>query len=151
MTDTDAIRSEAQQTFRDHLTFLSSGRIREWVALFEQDGVLEFPYGPQGFPSRVEGHDGLYEYMKNFPESFEVVFEGLVFHETVDPTLVVAEFRSKGTAKATGKPYDQTYISVVRTREGKITSYVDFWNPLVAMESLTADGGESGLVGAFSH
>ncbi|MCM2422638.1 hypothetical protein [Streptomyces sp. RKAG293] len=35
-----------------------------------------------------------------------------------------------------GRPYNQKYISVVETPDGKISRYVDFWNPQVAAESM---------------
>ncbi|MGA5117291.1 nuclear transport factor 2 family protein [Streptomyces pseudogriseolus] len=69
-------------------------------------------------------------------------------HETVDPTLVIAELRCEGVALKTGRPYNQTYISVVETRDGRIGRYVDYWNPLVAMEAL---GGSADMVTAFSR
>jgi ketosteroid isomerase-like protein len=44
--------------------------------------------------------------------------------------------RSTGTAWPTGKPYEQTCISVVRTDDDAlITHYLDYWNPLVAIEA----------------
>ncbi|MCE9668665.1 nuclear transport factor 2 family protein [Myxococcus stipitatus] len=138
-TSPSAIRERAQETFRRHLQYLSSDRIPEWVALFAEDGVLEFPYGPEGFPQKVAGKQELFEYMKNFPRHFEVRFTNLKFHETTDPALVVAEFSSEGKALTTGRPYNQTYISVVETRDGRITRYVDFWNPLVAMKAMEAN------------
>ncbi len=48
---------------------------------------------------------------------FNVRFVDLVFHETIDPSLVIAEFRSRGTAVPTGKPYEHTCISVVQTND----------------------------------
>ncbi|RSS82168.1 nuclear transport factor 2 family protein [Streptomyces sp. WAC06614] len=143
----DAVRAAAQQAFRNHLAYLSAGRITEWVDLFTEDGVLEFPYAPKGFPARTEGKEGLFAYMRNFPEHFRVEFVDLHFHETVDPSLVIAEFKSKGVALSTGRPYDQTYISVVETEEGRISRYVDFWNPLVGMEALGGDSTD--MVSAF--
>ncbi|MBB3131354.1 hypothetical protein FHS19_006074 [Paenibacillus rhizosphaerae] len=77
-----AIRESAQDTFRNHLKHLSGGNIEAWVDLWQEDGMLEFPY------------------------------------------------------RETGNPYNQTYISVVRTKDGPIESYRDFWNPLVAIESV---------------
>ncbi|MEV7329885.1 nuclear transport factor 2 family protein [Micromonospora sp. NPDC093244] len=148
-TDVDAVRAAAQQAFKNHMEYLSSGRIPEWVALFTEDGVLEFPYAPEGYPTRTAGKANLHEYMKNFPEHFKVEFTDLHFHETTDPSLVIAEFKSRGTALATGRPYNQTYISVVETRDGKISRYVDFWNPLIAIESL--GGSSSDMVSAFSN
>ena len=75
--------------------------------------------------------------LSHFPETFNVKFLGVNFHDTTDPGLAIAEFRSSGSAVTTGKPYEQTRISVVYTDDrGRITHYVDFWNPLVAMEAL---------------
>jgi ketosteroid isomerase-like protein len=132
-------RELAQQAFKNHLEYLSAGRIPEWVDLFTEDGVLEFPYGPKGFPQSVKGKQELLEYMKNFPEHFKVKFENLHFYAIEDPALVIAEFTSNGHAISTGKPYNQKYISVVTTTpDGKITRYVDYWNPLVAIEAIDA-------------
>ncbi|MET9014510.1 nuclear transport factor 2 family protein [Streptomyces olivaceoviridis] len=145
----DTIRAAAQQAFTNHLEYLSSGRISEWVDLFTEDGILEFPYGPKGFPTKVVGKEALHEYMKNFPEHFKVEFVDLHIHGTTDPSLVIAQFKSVGTAVSTGRPYNQTYISVVETEDGKISRYVDFWNPLVGMEAL--GGGPDTAVSAFSN
>ena len=133
------IREKAQTTFKNHLEYLSAGQIKEWVDLFIEDGVLEFPYGPADFPKLVQGKTDLYGYMKNFPEHFKVKFKNLRFHSTEEPTLVIAEFESSGYAISTGNPYLQKYISVVTTdTEGKIIKYVDFWNPMVAIEAIDA-------------
>ncbi|WP_128375040.1 nuclear transport factor 2 family protein [Streptomyces cavernae] len=147
--DTDTVRAAAQQAFRNHLDYLSSGRIPEWVDLFTDDGALEFPYAPQGYPTQVAGKEELLGYMKNFPEHFRVEFTDLHFHETTDPSLVIAEFKSKGIALATNRPYNQTYISVVETRDGEISRYVDFWNPQVAFEAL--GGSADDMVSAFGN
>lgn len=134
----DTLASAAQHALAEHLRLVSTGRIEEWVKLFAPDGVLEFPYAPNGVPRQVRGHDALLAHMSNFPETFDVRFVDLVFHETADPSTAIAEFRSTGRALPTGKPYEQTCISVVRTDDaGRITRYVDYWNPLVSIEALT--------------
>ncbi|MFD1536961.1 nuclear transport factor 2 family protein [Nonomuraea guangzhouensis] len=131
-------RAAAQHTVSEHLRLTAAGRTDEWVKLFAPDAVLEFPFAPVGVPRQVTGRDALLAHMSNFPETFDVEFVDLVFHETVDPSLVIAEFRSTGTARTTGKPYEQTCISVVRTDDDAlITHYLDYWNPLVAIEALT--------------
>jgi len=131
-------RAAAQHTVAEHLRLTAAGRTDEWVTLFAPDAVLEFPYAPAGVPRRVTGRDALFAHMSHFPETFDVEFVDLVFHETVDPSLVIAEFRSTGAAVPTGKPYEQTCISVVRTDDDAlITHYLDYWNPLVAIEALT--------------
>ena len=137
-------RTAAQHAVAEHLRLTAAGSTAAWVALFAPDGVLEFPYAPAGVPRQVKGREALFEHMSHFPETFDVEFVDLVFHETVDPSLAIAEFRSKGTALPTGKPYEQTCISVVRADgDGLIAHYLDYWNPLVAIEALTPDSAPS--------
>jgi ketosteroid isomerase-like protein len=143
--DTVSRRAAAQHAVAEHLRLTAAGRTEEWVKLFAADAVLEFPFAPTGVPKRVVGRDALFAHMSNFPKTFDVKFVDLVFHDTVDPNLAVAEFRSTGTALPTGKPYEQTCISVVRTgRDGLITQYTDYWNPLVAIEALAPPDASSG-------
>ena len=133
------VRSAAQQAFREYLDHLSTGRIEECVDLFTPDGVLESPYAPAGYPSKVSGRSGLRQYISNSAKFFRMQFMDLRFHETAEPSLVIAEFRSQGVALATGRHYEQRNISVVETTEGKISRYVDYWNPLVAERALRID------------
>ncbi|MET9564134.1 nuclear transport factor 2 family protein [Streptomyces tauricus] len=136
--DDAARRAAAQHAVAEHLRLTAAGHTEEWVELFAPDAVLEFPYAPAGVPKQVAGRDALLAHMRGFPETFDVEFADLVFHDTVDPSLVIVEFRSNGTALPTGKPYEQTCISVVRTDDdARITHYLDYWNPLVAIEALT--------------
>lgn len=131
-------RAAAQHAVAEHLRLTAAGRVDEWVQLFAPDAALEFPFAPVGVPRQVVGRDALRAHMSHFPETFDVEFVDLTFHETVDPSLVIAEFRATGTARPTGKPYEQTCISVVWTDDNaRITRYLDYWNPLVAIEALT--------------
>jgi hypothetical protein len=139
MTTDQQVRERAQAAFAHNLDYIQTGRMREWVDLFTPDGVLEFCYGPPGVPSRFVGHEALYEHMRQFPELLEVRFADLAFHDTVDPELVIAEFRADGRAVPTGREFHQTYISVVYTSAGKFTHFKDFWNPLVVMAALGMD------------
>jgi ketosteroid isomerase-like protein len=82
MKTKEQIKDAAQTTFRNHLEFLSSGQIEKWVDLFDENGILEFPYGPSDFPNLVKGKTELYEYMKNFPKHFLVTFENLHLQAT---------------------------------------------------------------------
>lgn len=135
----DSVRAAAQQTFKDHLDLLSSGRTAEWAELFTEDGVLEHPYAPdaEGYEKKIAGRENLAEYIKVFPATFDIEFVNLRFHETIDPTLVIAEFNSVGKLVPTGEPIEQTYISVVETRDGKISRYVDYWNPLLTPQTVS--------------
>ncbi|WP_077489747.1 nuclear transport factor 2 family protein [Sinomonas mesophila] len=130
--------TQAQHALAEHLRLTAAGQTEEWAKLFAPDGVMEFPFAPAGMARTVQGHEALVAHMANFPKTFDVEFVDVVFHETVDPLLAIAEFRSEGTAVPTGKPYRQEVVSIVHTdNEGLITHFLDYWNPLIAIESLT--------------
>lgn len=142
----EQIRTTAQQTFQNHLDYLSSGRVEDWVNLWDEKGVLEFPFPLPVYPEKVEGKPMIREYMRHFPETLKVEFSKPIFHRTEDPELVIAEFTAKGEMLTTKRPYNQTYISLVYTKNGKITLYKDFWNPLVALQALGENNNYKGAV-----
>ncbi|WP_033341522.1 nuclear transport factor 2 family protein [Catenuloplanes japonicus] len=135
----------AQHALSEHLRLVSSGQIDEWIGLYATDGIVEFPFAPAGVPTRVQGREALIAHMRGFPQTFDVKFVDVKFIETTDPRTAVAEYRSEGSAVSTGKPYEQTVITVIRLDEaGLVERFVDYWNPLVVIESMTPDEAASG-------
>lgn len=117
------------------LNALTRKDVSKWPALFADDGVQEFPFAPDGSPKRIEGKTEIAEYLKDYPEKLVLHRIGQpVWHH--DGDTAIAEFEVEGTAVPTGKPYNQRYISVIEYRGGKITRYVDYWNPQVVAEAL---------------
>ncbi len=73
--------------------------------------------------------------MRHYPDHIDLRdFTDLRIHETTDPETIVAEMRGVGRLVETGAPYDMTYIAVVTVRDGRITNYRDYWNPLAVLE-----------------
>jgi hypothetical protein len=58
-------------------------------------------------------------------------------HPALDPNVVVVEMTIKGRAVETDKPYNQQDVIVAETRDGKLTHYREYWNPLVSAEALS--------------
>jgi len=101
--------------------------------LCADDVVFEFPFAPPGRPTRVEGKPALGEYLKAV--SGRTRMEGvsnLEIHETVKPEVAIIEMTMTGTVRATGAPYEQSYVVVLTVRDGLIARYRDYWNPLKA-------------------
>nr|WP_244610545.1 hypothetical protein [Microvirga pakistanensis] len=57
-------------------------------------------------------------------------------HRTDNPEIIILEFGCIGRGVKTGRPYNQRYISVITVRGGTIIRYVDYWNPLIALEAI---------------
>ncbi|GAA2086045.1 nuclear transport factor 2 family protein [Streptomyces albiaxialis] len=136
MTDT----ATPEQVFREGLRLLEQNDFDAWTGLFAEDGVMEFPYAPEGAPRRVEGREGIAAYMRPFPEHMEVhELKDIVIHTTGDPRTAVVEFSSAGRAVATDEPFALSYVVFLTVDEhGRITRYRDYWNPLDAPASLRA-------------
>ncbi|AEW95638.1 MULTISPECIES: nuclear transport factor 2 family protein [Streptomycetaceae] len=130
---------ELKELFAHSLRLLADRKIEEWVDLFAEDGVLEFPYPAIGFPSRMQGREALLAQMTMFGEQLRVDFSAPEFYAVTDDGLLVAAFTGECTLVATGGRYHQTYLSVVRFEDGEIKHFRDFWNPWLVME---AAGGE---------
>lgn len=124
---------EAMLKFRD---LIIAEDIPQWLELFTEDAVFEYPFAPPGMPAEVVGKAALSENFKDFPSRLKFFeFTDVELHPTLDPDGLVIEFACRGQAVTTGKPYNQRYIGVVQMREGKIARYRDYWNPLVAIEA----------------
>ncbi|WP_052865418.1 nuclear transport factor 2 family protein [Streptomyces niger] len=125
-----------EELFRHGLRLLLDKDIPGWVGLWAEDGVMEFPFAPDGWPRRLEGRDAVAAYMRGYPDHIDLHdIPELRIHRTEDPETIVAEMRGVGRLVRTGAPYDMTYIAVVTVREGRIASYRDYWNPLAVLES----------------
>ncbi|MEH3123546.1 MAG: nuclear transport factor 2 family protein [Sphingomonas phyllosphaerae] len=108
-----------------------------FVEMMADDGVMEFPYAPAGMPTKLEGRAAIAAHLERIGGM--IVFDRMgtaIVHPSTDPDLVVIEFEGFGRGVATGEPYDQRYISVIRTVGGRITHYRDYWNPLVVLRAV---------------
>jgi uncharacterized protein len=106
-----------------------------FAGLWAVDGVLEFPFAPPGYPSRLEGRAAIEDYLRDYPKMLDIqAFPKQVVHRSTDPDVVIVEFDAEGVVVATGKPYRFSYIAVITTRDGEIVSYRDYWNPLYVQE-----------------
>ncbi|MCS0604882.1 nuclear transport factor 2 family protein [Streptomyces sp. LP11] len=121
--------------YRHSLRLLLDKDIAGWVGLWAEDGVMEFPFAPEGRPRRLAGRAAVAAYMRPYPDHIDLHdFPDVLIHETTDPETIVVEMRAVGRLVATGGPFEMTYIAVVTVRDGLITSYRDYWNPLAVLE-----------------
>lgn len=128
-------RTAPAELYRHSLELLLAKDIAAWVGLWAEDGVLEFPFAPEGWPGKLDGRDAIAAYMQAYPEHIDLhEFPDVRIHETADPDTIVVEMRGVGRLVETGAPFDMRYIAVVTVREGQIVSYRDYWNPLVVSE-----------------
>ncbi|MFI0368127.1 nuclear transport factor 2 family protein [Actinomadura sp. 1N219] len=120
--------------FRHSLRLLLDGDIPGWVGLWAEDGVMEFPFAPPGWPERLEGAAAIAAYMHPYPDHIDLHELIPRIHETAAPETIVVEMRGIGRLVKTHAPFDMTYIAVVTVKDGRFASYRDYWNPLAVLE-----------------
>ncbi len=127
----------AQEAMTKFTELILQEDIPQWIELFHEDAVFEYPFAPPGFPQEVRGKAAMFEQFKDFPKVFHFdEFTDMQRHQTLDPDVLIVEFLGRGEVLTTGKAYHQRYISVVQMKDGKIFHYRDYWNPLVVLEAM---------------
>lgn len=112
----------------------------DFVDMFTEDGIMEFPYTPEGRIQKLEGRDAMKDY-------FEHVSGLIAISDMINPRTYISqdgknaiiEFECLGKVVATGRPYNQKYVSVISLNEGKISCYRDYWNPLTLITALAEE------------
>jgi uncharacterized protein len=134
--DIEAIRAATLQIVSDYQRLMREGNWDAWAQLWAEDGLLEFPYAPEGKPSTYHGRAAILAYMKSAAGSFSIdSVEGHKVHTMTDPTVACVEISITGTMSGSGAPYNQRYVIIFETVDGQIKHYCEYWNPLVVMKA----------------
>jgi len=101
-----------------------------WYDHLHDDIVMEFPFGASvGMPTRLEGKAAASALFAAVATAVQVRFRDIVIHPMLDPGRFTVEYR--GYSEPNGKVYDQTYISIVEFRDGKMSLFKEYWNAIV--------------------
>lgn len=112
----------------------------DFIDMFDKNGVMEFPYTPETGVQTIEGRDEMKDYFAHVRGM--IVIRDIMNPQTYicqDGKNVIIEFECQGKIVATGRPYNQKYVSVIRLTNGKIRRYRDYWNPQVLMNALAKE------------
>ena len=113
---------------------LASG-IEDYLDLFRDDAVLEIPYGRTVDGERVEGKQAIAAYMERLRGT--VTLDEMVL--TAPPIeagdTVVLEYLGTVHAERNDVRFGQRYVAVVTLIEGRIASFREYSNPLLAQRA----------------
>lgn len=125
--------SEATEVVERYFRSGMAGDRNGRVDLFTEDGVVEFPFAPEGMPRRFEGRAAIGEMFTTLgarADAAEMRIDEatsqFTLHETLDPSVVIAELDLRV------KDMDLPLIQVFRITDGKIASFRDYWGPITA-------------------
>ena len=111
--------------------------MKGWSDQCAEDVVAEFPFAPEGTPSRIEGKAALYEYLRGYPDMIDVkTLPTMHIYSTNDPNIAIAEWSVSGTVLTNGNPYEMSYATFATFRDGQLVNYREYWNPMVFLKAL---------------
>lgn len=105
--------------------------------MMTEDIVFEFPFPMPSGTRRIEGKTAFEAYLSKVGVALKI--ETLTLERTLiseDGATAAIEFNGKGSNRTSDARYDQDYVSVLDLRDGKISRYRDYWNPLIAVAAL---------------
>lgn len=103
--------------------------------LWTEDAVLEFPFAPSGFPQSVEGHAAIDDYFRTALAAVTpIAYPDRVVTPLADPNACVIEFGSELTVGDNPTVWDNKYITIVRTRGGKIAHFKEHYDSVKRVE-----------------
>jgi ketosteroid isomerase-like protein len=120
-----------REVFLTLVNGVAEGRWDELPALYAEQTDVIHPFDPLRTPA-LRTRDELREHFQPTGTGPELHRRptNITIHETADPEVIVAEFEYQGTIAATGEPFVQPGIFVLRVRNGEIVSSRDYLDHL---------------------
>lgn len=112
---------------------------KDWDAGFAcmtDDVYCDWPYRP--IPEMEEVMIGR-DVVRAFFDNGQAPLAGLDYridqiYELLDPDALIAEYHSASRHLATGVPYSNRYLGILRFRDGKVCYWREYINPLAIKE-----------------
>jgi ketosteroid isomerase-like protein len=114
-----------REVFQRLFNGVTSKKWAELPELYAEDAVVRHPFLP-GSPVLRGRADLRAHFAVGARLRFDMRAEGLVLHQTVDPEVVIGEFRYVGEFTDSGRAFDMPNIFVMRVRDGLIVAGRDY-------------------------
>lgn len=123
-----------ERLLRRLLRTIETGSTSAIWAFFARDGFIEFPFLGTRYTDLASFDADLGPVLALIPD---LTFSDPDIEFLDDPEALIAKYTGHATVTFNGKPYDQTYITEMHTRRGKVTSYVEYFDSAVLNEAFT--------------
>ena len=107
--------------------------------LFAEDGVMAYRFATQWQPEEIKGREEIRAYFNQVRgsgarEKIEIQEVDATCWRTNDENVAVAEITHRGWSKEKQENYTFTAVAIIHLRDGEITRYDDYMNPLLMAE-----------------
>ena len=132
----------AKELLETYLAAISAGDTEKAIALFADDGGIEFPYfGSVNLPTRFQGPKALKDFfipVVDGAENFK--FKNIKIFPGEDDNHVSGEYEVDAIIKNTGRPYKQLYGGRLIAENGKIKLLREFCDTVEVAKAMFPNG-----------
>src|SRR5258708_4319905 len=132
----------AKQLLETYLAAISAGEMERAIALFADDGAIEFPYfGSVNLPTRYQGPEALRQFFDPVVKGADnFKFKNIKIFPGVDENHVSGEYEVDAVIKKTGRRYRQLYGGRLSAENGKIKLLREFCDTVEVARAMFTNG-----------
>jgi ketosteroid isomerase-like protein len=134
----DKLREQNMAIVRAYIDALNAWDFDKIRQLLDDDARFEMPYAPAGFERQLRGKENILAFVETVPEIIDAEnlhdVEMHTFHD--DPAEIVATYKSDMEIKPKMTPYANDYITRWTVRDGKVTYFAEYYDPVRLVEAL---------------
>jgi ketosteroid isomerase-like protein len=105
--------------------------------LLAEDVIFEFVISVPGYRRRVDGRRAVAELYRGYGSNIVLQSaDELAVHRDGEASVIVLEYAVHGQAVPTGRAYDNRFVSVITIKEGKVTHWRDYLDPVAVFNAL---------------
>jgi ketosteroid isomerase-like protein len=124
------MRDRNRRTVKQLFQWLDVMEIESWVGAWADNGVLVFPFAPEGFPKRIEGKAAIREHCGGIAEiSRYMRISDLEIHDMLDPERLLVTYGAE-IGLVHGGTYTNTYVVLFTMRGGQIAELCEYYDPI---------------------
>ncbi len=120
------------------LNALGSKDFETFESCLDPELHCEWPYVVmEGFPTEMRGARRLREALEvSFRQFTPYAYRIAEIHALEDPDRLIAEYTSHSRYLPNDKPYNNRYVGIFGFRDGRISTWREYVNPLIVLETL---------------
>jgi uncharacterized protein len=145
VTSTDA-RQDNMAVASRYIDAINGWDFETMRELLAEDAVFEMPFAPDGFERKFVGRENILAFVATVPDFIDAenLHDVRLHTYHADPGEVVAEYKSDMVLKPTGLEYRNEYVSRFTVRDGRITRFAEYYDPIRLVVALggSVDTGE---------
>ncbi len=119
---------------REGLKPLADGE--DYFDLLADDVVFQYVISVPGYPGRVQGRQSIIDLYSGYDRFLNVrSADNLRVYRDPEASVVVLEYEVHGESVQTGRPYDNRFASIVTIKNGKVTRWRDYLDPVAVFDA----------------